>query len=89
MAFDLVKSADRPVSKIFEVAMDESAAQDIADRLADIGLVSFALLSGGKGVHVVVPLTPGHTWDVHKHFARRFWGSPPKRARVFNPTAVS
>jgi len=41
-------------------------------QLADIGLVSFAMLSGGKGVHVVVPLTPGHDWDSHKDFARRF-----------------
>jgi bifunctional non-homologous end joining protein LigD len=30
------------------------------------------MLSGGKGVHVVVPLTPGHDWDAHKDFARRF-----------------
>ena len=37
-----------------------------------MGLVSFAMLSGGKGVHVVVPLTPGHSWEAHKDFARRF-----------------
>jgi DNA primase len=30
------------------------------------------MLSGGKGVHVVVPLTPGHDWGTHKDFARRF-----------------
>lgn len=30
------------------------------------------MLSGGKGVHVVVPLTPGHDWETHKDFARRF-----------------
>ena len=30
------------------------------------------MLSGGKGVHVVVPLKTGHSWDEHKDFARRF-----------------
>ena len=30
------------------------------------------MLSGGKGVHVVVPLTTGHGWDAHKDFSRRF-----------------
>jgi bifunctional non-homologous end joining protein LigD len=30
------------------------------------------MLSGGKGVHVVVPLDPGHGWDAHKDFAKRF-----------------
>ncbi|MEP2234779.1 MAG: DNA ligase D [Alteripontixanthobacter sp.] len=48
------------------------AARDIRARLSDIGLVSFAMLSGGKGVHVVMPLDPGHSWEVHKDFSRRF-----------------
>src|SRR5690606_41330198 len=46
----------------------KSAAKDIHDRLADIGLTSFAMLTGGKGVHLVVPLTTGHSWDEHKDF---------------------
>ncbi|MBB4858070.1 bifunctional non-homologous end joining protein LigD [Novosphingobium chloroacetimidivorans] len=55
----------------------KSAAKDIRDRLADLGLATFAMLSGGKGVHVIAPLTPskdhgGHAWEVHKDFARRF-----------------
>ena len=69
-----------PDRMIFDLDPDEglgfdvvkTAARDIAARLGDIGLVSFAMLSGGKGVHVVVPLTPGHDWDTHKDFARRF-----------------
>jgi bifunctional non-homologous end joining protein LigD len=74
---DAVEAPDR---MIFDLDPDEGmafervsrAAQDIRARLADIGLVSFAMLSGGKGVHVVVPLTPGHDWDTHKDFASRF-----------------
>ena len=48
------------------------AAIDFHDRLEDLGLVSYAMLSGGKGVHVVIPLTPGHSWDQHKDFSKRF-----------------
>lgn len=74
---DDVEAPDR---MIFDLDPDEGmdfktvrkAAQDIRKTLADIGLVSFAMLSGGKGVHVVVPLTPGHDWDAHKDFASRF-----------------
>ena len=55
-----------------DFAAVKSAARDIHDRLEDMGLVSFAMLSGGKGVHVVVPLEPGHSWEAHKDFARRF-----------------
>lgn len=73
-------AVEKPDRMIFDLDPDEgldfaavkAAALHIHDRLADIGLVSFAMLSGGKGVHVVVPLTPGHSWTAHKDFARRF-----------------
>lgn len=38
--------------------------------LAELGLKSFALLSGGKGVHVVVPHAPAPGWDWLRSFAR-------------------
>ena len=71
---------ERPDRMIFDLDPDEGldfadckrAAQDIRAQLADLGLVSFAMLSGGKGVHVIVPLRRGHDWDAHKDFARRF-----------------
>ncbi len=73
-------AVEQPDRMIFDLDPDEGldfgdvkkAAKDIHDRLADIGLVSFAMLSGGKGVHVVVPLTRGHSWEVHKDFSKRF-----------------
>ncbi|RIV86823.1 DNA ligase D [Aurantiacibacter zhengii] len=71
---------EKPDRMIFDLDPDEGldfgdvkqAARDIRDRLSDLGLVSFAMLSGGKGVHVVVPLSTGHDWEAHKDFARRF-----------------
>ncbi|WP_324261481.1 DNA ligase D [Altererythrobacter sp. H2] len=73
-------AVERPERLIFDLDPDtgldfadvKQAARDIHDRLADIGLTSFAMLSGGKGVHIIAPLSPGHTWDAHKDFARRF-----------------
>ncbi|WP_156678621.1 DNA ligase D [Sphingomonas profundi] len=40
--------------------------------LADIGLVTFPMLSGGKGVHVVAPLDATADWVAVKDFASRF-----------------
>ena len=73
-------NVEQPDRMIFDLDPDEGinfddvkkAARDIHDRLADLGLTSFAMLSGGKGVHVLVPLRPDHGWITHKDFARRF-----------------
>jgi bifunctional non-homologous end joining protein LigD len=45
------------------------AARDVRDRLAGRNLESFAKLSGGKGVHVVLPIE-GTDWDSAKSFAQ-------------------
>jgi bifunctional non-homologous end joining protein LigD len=37
-----------------------------------LGLDSFALLTGGKGIHVVVPILPQRQWDEVREFARQF-----------------
>jgi len=75
-----VDALEKPDRMVFDLDPDEGlgfadvkkSAADIRRQLADIGLVSFAMLSGGKGVHVVVPLDPGHGWDAHKDFSKRF-----------------
>lgn len=46
------------------------AARDIREHLEHAGLRSHALLSGGKGVHVVVPLDGRDGWAAVKRFAR-------------------
>jgi bifunctional non-homologous end joining protein LigD len=37
-----------------------------------LGLTTFPLLSGGKGIHVVVPLDASRDWPMVKSFAERF-----------------
>ncbi len=46
------------------------AARSLNDRLAQLGLAGFPRTTGGKGLHVVVPLEPSLDWDGVKAFAR-------------------
>ena len=45
-----------------------AAAKDVRAELVKAGLESFPRLSGGKGLHVVVPIRRGPTWDEAKAF---------------------
>jgi bifunctional non-homologous end joining protein LigD len=42
----------------------------VRDRLAASGIPSFAKTTGGKGLHVTVPLTPAPSWAEVKAFAK-------------------
>ena len=46
------------------------AAKEIRDRLAELKLKSFAKLSGGKGIHIVLPID-GANWDTTKVFTAK------------------
>jgi bifunctional non-homologous end joining protein LigD len=47
-----------------------AAAGDVRQALADKGLVSFVKTTGGKGLHVVIPIERRHEWREVKAFAR-------------------
>jgi bifunctional non-homologous end joining protein LigD len=49
-----------------------AAATQVRDLLGDIGLISFVRTTGGKGLHVVVPLRPAVAWATAKLFAQAF-----------------
>ncbi len=46
-----------------------SAAETVRDVLAEMKFASFARVTGGKGLHVVVPLKPSADWDTVKSFS--------------------
>jgi bifunctional non-homologous end joining protein LigD len=45
-------------------------AKDVRDCLEMLGLKSFLRTSGGKGLHIVAPLSRRNTWEELKEFAR-------------------
>ena len=54
----------------FEAVKD--AAFQVRRGFEALGLESFALLTGGKGIHIVVPLEPVAEWDEVRDFAKAF-----------------
>ncbi|MGN6521298.1 MAG: DNA ligase D [Dokdonella sp.] len=62
----------------------KKAARTVRDALAAIGLESFLRTSGGKGLHIVVPLAPAVPWDEAKRFAEQVADTlASARARTF------
>jgi bifunctional non-homologous end joining protein LigD len=66
LVFDLDPDVGLDFDKVKE------AAEKLRALLADLGLETFALLSGGKGIHVVAPLDQTADWPKVKSFADRF-----------------
>ena len=64
MVFDLDPDEGLPWTQVVD------AADLVRDRLGKMGLQSWVKTTGGKGLHVVVPLSGKQTWDEVKAFSQ-------------------
>ena len=90
-----VGQPERPDRLVFDLDPDESlpwravveAAGEVRSSLEALGLVPFVKTTGGKGLHVVVPLARRHGWAVVERFAGGFAADLARRApRRFTAT---
>ncbi|MDR9834566.1 DNA ligase D [Herbaspirillum huttiense] len=65
VVFDLDPAPDVPWATVVE------GAQLVRGLLDELGLDCFLKTSGGKGLHVMLPIRPEHDWDVIKDWAHR------------------
>jgi bifunctional non-homologous end joining protein LigD len=72
-----------------DFAAVRDGALQVGESLEAIGLRSWPLLTGGKGVHVVLPIRPEADWETVRGFASRFCaalaGLLPERFTVALP----
>ena len=66
LIFDLDPGDDVPWARV------AAAAAEVRGRLQELGLKSFLKTTGGKGLHVVVPVEPAVGWDEAKAFTAAF-----------------
>ncbi|HEY1578087.1 MAG TPA: DNA ligase D [Terracidiphilus sp.] len=85
-------SLETPDRLIFDMDPDEaidwatlaSTGKEFRTRLKEFGLESFLKTTGGKGLHVVVPIRPEHDWPVIKDFAHNVvLGMERKNPRLY------
>ena len=75
-----VKPLEKPDRLVFDLDPDvgldfdkvKAAAVRLRALLADLGLVTFPMVTGGKGIHVIAPLDAKTDWPAVKSFAERF-----------------
>ena len=75
-----VDKLEKPDRLVFDLDPDvglgfdqvKAAAERLRALLGDLGLVTFPMLTGGKGIHVIAPLDRSADWPAVKSFAERF-----------------
>jgi bifunctional non-homologous end joining protein LigD len=65
LIFDLDPDTQVPWSAVVQ------SARQVRQFLLDLGLVSFVKTTGGKGLHLVVPINRRHDWDEAKAFCKQ------------------
>lgn len=66
IVFDLDPAPDVPWKNVIK------SAHLIREELALLNLESFVKTTGGKGLHILIPIKPDHSWDTIKEFSKQF-----------------
>lgn len=65
LIFDLDPAPDVPWGQVID------SAKQVKQFLEELGLRSFVKMTGGKGLHLVVPIERRHDWDEAKQFCKQ------------------
>lgn len=74
LTFDLDPDPSVPWEQLVD------GAHELRERLSHLGLPAFVKTTGGKGLHIVVPIAGKHTWEEIKEFSKMVAGSMAQEA---------
>src|SRR3954466_12736830 len=83
VVFDLDPGEGLPFDEVVK------AAKELREFLKELGLISFLKTTGGKGLHIVVPIARRYSWPDIKSFAKRIGEAMTKRSPERYLTRIS